>query len=383
MKIGMLYPRSNAHPGMMPDFMDGLKTALKHQGIHENIQLFWESAGFGGNEKEVYEKVEKMLVLEDADILVAYVDLRVLEILKPLLYVTGKPVLIINPGANYPQNWVPQPNVLNLTLQHGFLCWLTGKLGAEAKTKNAAMVTSFYDCGYLHTAAIVKGFVEPEGSITFNDVNNQRYDDSFEIKQLADFLTSHNDTDALLCVFDSLPASLFYSRLNTLSDAGRLHLFVSPMMLEQKALEQSDKGFKFSINGYLPWHTSLENYANKAFVDSYLQKTKRSATVFSLLGWETALIIQAVFQNCKNNYTDGPAVAEVLKKIKINSPRGEMLLDDETNYFVTPVIKCSLQPDTTAPAMQIIGYSPEEWEAFVKDPVEGAASGWTNTYLCY
>lgn len=383
MKIGILYPRSNAHPGMMPDFMDGIKAVLENQELNDDIQLIAESIGFGGNEKEVYEKAEKLLVLEDADILVAYVDQRVLEILKPLLYTSGKLVLVVNPGANYPQNWVPQLNILNLTLQHGFLCWLSGKLATEIKKMNAVMATSFYDCGYLHTAAIVKSFVQSGGKITFNYVNNQRYDDSFEIKQLTDYLTSDKETNTLLCVFDSLPASLFYSRLNTFSDAGRFHLFVSPMMLEPKALEQMVKGFKFSVIGYLPWHISLENNANKVFMDRYLQQTKRSATVFSLLGWETALIMQQVFQNCKDNYTDGAAVAEELKKIKINSPRGEMQLHDETNYFVTPVIKCSVQPHSGKIVMQTIEFTKAEWEAFVKDPIEGAASGWTNTYLCY
>ena len=124
MKIGILYPRSNAHPGMMMDFMDGIKTALKHQQLNDHVVLVSESTGLGGNEKEVYEKAEKLLVLEGVDILVAYIDLRVLEILKPLLYASGKLVLAVNPGANYPQNWVPQPNIINLTLQHSFLCWL-------------------------------------------------------------------------------------------------------------------------------------------------------------------------------------------------------------------------------------------------------------------
>jgi hypothetical protein len=60
-----------------------------------------------------------------------------------------------------------------------------------------------------------------------------------------------------------------------------------------------------------------------------------------------------------------------------------MQLDGKTNYFVTPVIKCSVQPHSTKIEMQTIEYSPADWEAFVKDPIEGAASGWTNTYLCY
>lgn len=383
MIIGILYPRSNAHPGMMPDFMDGIKASLKQQQLNDRIQLISESVGFGGHEKEVYEKAEKLLVLEGVDILVAYVDLRVLEILKPLLYTSGKLALIVNPGANYPQNWVPQPNIVNLTLQHSFLCWLTGKGAVQLNKTNAAMATAFYDCGYLHTAAMVKGFVQSGGKVTFNYVNNQRYDDTFEIKQLTDYLSSDKETSSLLCVLDSLPASLFYSRLNSFDEAGNLHLFVSPMMLEQKALEKMAGGYKFSIEGYIPWHPSFENKDNKGFVNSYLQQTKRMATVFSLLGWETGLILQEVFLHGEGNYMDGVKLAGRLAKGKINSPRGEMTLDTETNYFITPVFKCYIKQNSGKAEVECIETPEKEWADFVAEPLEGPSSGWTNTYLCY
>jgi branched-chain amino acid transport system substrate-binding protein len=383
MKIGILYPRSGAHPGMMMDFMDGIKTSLKQHQLIDSIQLASESVSFGGNEKEVYEKAEKLLVLEGADILVAYVDLRVLEILQPLLYASGKLVLIVNPGANYPQNWVSQPNIMNLTLQHSFLCWLTGKGAAQHNNTTAVTATTFYDCGYLHTAAMVKGFVRQGSRIVFNYVNNQRYDDTFEIKKLTDYLFSDKGTTGLLCVFDSLPASLFYSRLNVHDAPADLHLFVSPMMLEEKAFEKTGDGYKFSIDGYMPWHSSFENKDNKVFKDSYQQQTKRAATVFSLLGWETGLILQEVFLHSDGNYIDGAESAARLAKGKINSPRGEMKLDPETNYFIAPVFKCSIHQNSNKTTVDYIETPEKEWAEFVAEPLEGVSSGWTNTYLCY
>jgi branched-chain amino acid transport system substrate-binding protein len=383
MKIGVLYPRSKEHPGIMADFVDGLKTALLHHQLHQKILLITESISFGGQEKEVYEKAEKLLVLERADILVAYVDLRILEILKPLFYASGKLVLVINPGANYPENWVPQSNIVNITLQHGFLSWLTGKLATKLNKTHAAMATTFYDCGYLHTAAMVKGFVKEGGSILHNYVNNQRYDDSFDIKPLTDFLSSDKQTDCLLCVFDSFPATLFYSRLNLYEASGSLHLFVSPMMLEEKALVNIADGFNFPIDGYLPWHSSLENKANRGFMDSYQQQTKRTANIFSLLGWETGLILQEVFLLSNEKYADGSEIALKLAEGKINSPRGEMRLDPETNYFIAPVYKCSISQNSVKLSIECIDTPEDEWKTFVQIPTEGATSGWTNTYLCY
>jgi len=383
MKIGVLYPRSKAHPGITAHFVDGIKTALHYLQLDEKFQLITDPIGFGGDEKEVYEKTEKLLVLEKADIIVAYVDLRVMEILQPLISASGKLMLAVNPGANFPQNWTPQPNILHLTLQHAFLCWLSGKLGDRENNSNAATATSFYDCGYLHTAAMVKGFVKTGGQIIYNYVNNQRYDDAFEIKQLTDHLSSDKATTNLLCVFDSLPASLLYTRLNSYEDAGNLHLFVSPMMLEKEALEKKAEGFNFSIDGYMPWHAAIENNANRDFLNTYRQQTKTEGTVFSLLGWETGLILHKILLSCDGNYSYGAAIAEGLSDVKIMSPRGEMKLDPETNYFIAPVYKCSLPQKTDTVYIEYIETPKKEWTGFVADPLEGVSSGWTNTYLCY
>ena len=383
MNIGILYPRSNAYPGIGLDFMDGLKIFLKQGGLHNDINLISESIGFGGVEKDVYEKAEKLLVMENVDILVAYVDLKVISFLQPLLSASGKLMIVINPGANYPNDWKPQPNIIHLGLQHSFLCWLSGSLAGTSSNKNGLMATTFYDCGYMHTTAMVKSFVKEGGNIMFNYVNNQPYNDSFDIIQLTDFLSFDKDTNNLLCIFDSLPASMLYNQLNNFEDAEKLQLFVSPMMLEEKAIENKPGGFNFSIEGYIPWSTSITNESNHYFTDTYLQQTKRTATIFSLLGWETGMLLQQVFMHCKDFCTDGKEVATQLKKVKINSPRGKMLLDEQTNYFISPVYKCSIKKHSAKMEVECIDHPEAAWEAFVKEPLEGVSSGWTNTYLCY
>jgi len=383
MKAGILYPRSKAHPGMMGDFMDGLKTALKHHQADQDVQLFSETIGFGGVEKEVYEKTEKLLVLDDVDMLVAFVDLRILEIMKPILYASGKWILIVNPGANYPDNWVPQPNVMHLTLQHAFSCWLTGKQAALNPGTRAAVATTFYDCGYLHTASMVKGFEKEGGKVTHHWVYNQRYDDSFDCKPLVDFLDASPDTKNLLCIFDSLPASLFYSRLEASGKAGELQLFVSPMMLDGIAREKLNEGCQFPVAGHLPWHASLENRSNIEFMELYRNQAKKTPGIFSVLGWDAGQIICEWMAGGDRIDPDDPDFAEKCAGRIINSPRGEMKLDPATHFFTAPVYRCSLSPQSKELALHVIENPATEWTAFTEISFSGVSSGWTNTYLCY
>jgi branched-chain amino acid transport system substrate-binding protein len=383
MNIGILYPRSKMHSSLGFDFLDGLKACIKQQELNGQLYLFTESIAFGGTEKEVYEKAEKLLMIDGADVLLAYIDQRVIGVLTPLFYASGKLVVIINPGANYPINWIPQKNMVNLTLLHGFLCWLTGALAGKQKNPNAAMATTYYDCGYLHTAAMVKNLLKAGGNITFNYVNRQPYDDTFDIDQLTEFLSGNNGTRNLLCIFDSLPASLFYKRLNHFAGAGELQLFVSAMMLEQKALEDQGGGFKFSIEGYVPWLISVENEANRSFTDFYRQEVKRLPSVFSLLGWEAGIILQQVLLLAHDDYTNGAAIAAQLTHKSLNTPRGELKLDPVTQYFIAPVGKCSVKKHSGKLEVEWISNFENDWKAFVDEPTEGIVSGWMNTYLCY
>lgn len=381
MNIGFLSPRSDAHPAIALDFTAGLKLFLKEKQRKGDIQLFTESIGFGGSEKEVYEKAEKLLMIDDADILLAFIDERVLDILKPLLYASGKLMIVINAGANYPMNWVPQENIIYLTLQHAFCNWLTG-ITAAKHSQQAATATTFYDGGYLHGASIVKAYAKHGGEIGFNFVNNDKYDESFSVAPLTAFLAEHTDTRSVLCTFDSLPASLVYAAIDKAGSNEGLQLFVSPMMVEPPALEHIGEGFSFSIEGHAPWNIQEESENNKTFIRLYKENNKKLSP-FSLLGWETGMIAVHILEHAADQLADGSLLVNKLKEISFGSPRGTLVLDPETNFFLAPVYQCSIGAGSSAMKM-VPAVDPEkEWKNFVEEPTTGPVSGWTNTYLCY
>lgn len=383
MKAGILYPRSNAHPGISMEFMEGIKIYLNQCDLLNEIHFYAENAGFGGVEKEVKEKIEKLIIADEVDVLVAYIDQKILQLLKPMLRAWGKLVIAVSPGADYPQTWAAEPNIIHLNLQHAFLCWLSGALAAKGKEAKAAMVTSFYDCGYLHSTLMVNHFTAMGGSIRFNYVNKQQYNETFYINELTDYLSKEKDTDKLLCILDSLPASLFYRHLNRFSLAGNLQLYVSPMMLETKALENAGNGFSFSIEGYTSWSHRINNIANKKFIEIFSQLNNKIPSLFSLQGWETGMILKQVFESSNGNYKDGNELVRQLKSLPIEGPRGMMVLDSATNYFIAPVLKCLLEKENPELKKEWIQEVEKDWNQFIANPVTGMVSGWTNTYLCY
>ena len=382
MKVGILYPRSTVYPGMMLDFVDGVRTFLKKQGLDSKVQLVTESIGFAGSEKDVYEKAEKLLILENVELLVAYIDEKVTGLLEPLIASSGKLLLIVNPGANYPENWIPQPTIIHLTLQDAFLCWLSGKISEGKNGKSGLMASCFYDCGYLHLATMVNGFNKTGGNIVYNYVNKQKEWVGFEIKEMTDYLEKDPTTQNLLCIFDSTPASLFYRELNQYAKSGQLHLLVSPMMLQPLALENIGSGFQFDIEGCLSWSASDENTANKEFIAYYHQQTKRQPDIFALLGWETGMVIEKVLLS-DIDFNQGEKITAALANSILKGPRGEMKLDTRTNYFCAPYLNCRVPKNSANIEMKPESFPLQEWETYIQENTENAGSGWINTYLCY
>ena len=379
MTVGILLPLSNTHVGMSKDFVDGFNSLLKLKERTSAVTIKKESVGLGGLEKEVYAKAEKLLVSDDVDILIAYIDEKVTPMIYSLVEATGKLLIMVNPGANHPLNWIAQPSVIHLNLQHAFLCWLTGRLAATDDNSKAAYASSFYDCGYLHSADMVKNFMNSGGSIQYNYINNQVYDENFEISQLTDFLTFSPDCTNIIAVYDEKPASLFYNRLNNHKTDHPLHLYVSPMMMTEKALEQIGEGYQFSIEGYLPWQPDMDTESNQNFIKA----CTRPASIFSLLGWEAAMIIDAIITNYKDDLQEGEAIVEHLKKIPLQGPRGQMKLDAETLYYTTAFGRFTLQAGSTKAAVESVTDFEQDWKTFSSIDTEGAVTGWTNTYLCY
>lgn len=383
MKVGILSPSSATYPLIALEYMDGLKSYLKKQGQLSNVEIVIESVGYGGQEKENYTKAEKLLMIDDVDVILAFIDLKVLDILTPLIYASGKLMIVINPGANYTTNWVPASNIIHLSLLDAFCCWMTAEYASRENEKSAIAASTFYDCGYLHSASMSKCFWKNGGQIVYNYINNNRYDESFVITDLENFISANKEVKNLLCQFDTKPAHLLYSKLIELSESDELKLFVSPMMLHQSEIKTLVESAKFKITGHQVWAPNLSTEANKLFQEVMQANGKKAPTIFTLLGWESAMILDQMLNIENLTLSDGESIVNMLKNEKIYSPRGKMFLDADTQFYLSNPYFYEIYGGMVVERQEQDTYVLEQWQQFINEPTHGAITGWMNTYLCY
>ncbi len=382
LRVGLLLPRSTLFPSFGLDILAGLKKRLQFLGASENIKLIIDNIGFGADEQEVYTKAEKMILQEDADVVIVIADNRNTEILQPLFAATNKILLAVNCGTDVAENWNTGTTTIIHTLNFSLNARLTGILAAEQENKKVVNTMSYYDAGYFQCFSMLNGNQQYGGIASFFHITKLKLSE-FTLDPLEAYLAQADATHNLLCLFCGEQAEQFYKEMAVLQKKFPCQLYVTPMMLDEQLKKSLDAAFQIqNVTGFIPWHSSLENEENHIFKEQMGQEGKW-ANYFSLLGWDTGSILHMIDLKRSSGQLEAAAIVRSFAGEKINSPRGWILTDNETQYVYGPAYKavCSNNFEINIVTTDID--IKEAFEAFKSVNIKlSDASSWKNTYLC-
>jgi branched-chain amino acid transport system substrate-binding protein len=380
-KVGFLLPRSTVYPLAGFDFLDGYKSYLKHLNIEDNITIVTENIGFGLDEEEVYSKNEKLLLQENVDVVVAFIDGRCAEMLTPLYNATGKILVLVNIGAHYSFEANSSPNIIHLTFNEAFNCWLTGKLAATENNKIATMATSFYDGGYLHCFAMVNSYNQNGGAITNNFISHFK-PELFDTTPLELHIENNADANTILNLFSGDVAHLLLPALSTMQQKQQINLYFSPMLFDETVKQKMpDKIDIKNAKGFSAWVPNLPNEINIEFKKQFNQLNGREATPFALLGWEAGILLNEIDAAKQLGLSNNDAI-KTLQDKKLSSPRGWIELDGQTNQVFSSAYLITCKGNFELTIEDTMTDIAEEKTKFINTKVDELHSSWRNTYLC-
>lgn len=381
MKTGFLLPRSSVYPLLGMDFLDGFKSCIKDKGLDISFEIITDNIGYGLDEAEVYAKNEGMLLKNNADVVVAFLDMRCADMLQPLYTATGKVLLLVNMGAHYFSDAQASPNTIFHTFDTAFNSRLTGKMAAGENHLKSIMATSFYDGGYLHCYAMVSRYMQEGGSIGYNFVGHFR-PEQFDMNPVEQFTDANPDVDTLLCLYSGDVSPRVYSSLSAMLEKRNLHVYLSPIMLDESL--HNVQGLKVNMKnakGYTAWLSALENEDNERFKNCFTKMTERKPGIFGLLGWETGILLGEIQKQFAAGEKGKSIVNSLLQKT-FDSPRGWMRIDSQTNQTCSPSYLVSCNGNLDFRIEREAGDTTEERKKFFTEKPAGDSSGWKNTYLC-
>lgn len=382
-RTGILMPRSTLYPALGLDILNGIKQYLKQAGIFDEIKLLTDNIGFGTDEAEIYAKAEKMLLQEDVYLVILCADSRIAEMLQPLFTATNKLLLVVNFGANFPESWQPAPTTIIHSLNFCLHTYLTGTLAAKEINKQAANVISYYDGGYRQCYTMLQAHQANAGVPKFNHITHLKLQE-FTLQPLQDFLEANTDVQTLLCLFAAEQAEKFYNEITLLQKKFNLTLYVSPMMLDVGLKASVAEAFSIqNVKGYAPWHPALKNKHNDLFTQVLNASGNTAVNYFSLLGWETGLILEQIYRQFaagKNNVVE---VVKQLTQIVFNSPRGWVKIDPLSHNTYGPAWLLSVNDNMEVRVEAELENIETAWaDLKAVEMPPGESSSWRNTYLC-
>jgi branched-chain amino acid transport system substrate-binding protein len=302
--------------------------------------------------------------------------------LQPLFTASNKILLAVNFGANFPENWQPAPTTITHSLNFCLHARLTGKLAAMESNPRAVNVISYFDGGYRQCYCMLQSHQENGGLPVFNHITAHKSVE-FSLEPLAAFLEENKQVSTLLCLFAGDMAEKFYRDICPIQKKFNLNLYVSPMMMEGSLKKMLGNEFQIEqVKGYIPWHPSLENKANDHFKETVLS-AGQSANYFSLLGWDTGMLLCGILRQNNSGNSNAAAVVSSLTGTSFDSPRGWLKIDAATHYSYGPSYLASCNNNMDISVGNGTGNIEAEWNAFTKESLPpGESSSWRNTYLC-
>lgn len=379
--IGILLPRSTFYETMSFDLFQGLKAGMKEIG-GEDIKIVTENIGFGADKQQCYRSAEKLLLEENASVVIAYVGHRTAQLLRPLFLSANRMLIVLDAGANLPQEWPSCPNIFYLSLQNSLGAWFSGKMAMTDGHQFGGMVTGYYDGGYLHTYSISKSFERAGGSIRFNHATGYTEND-FTMEPLMQHLEA-NPGSALLSLFSGDFVQWYFQKVKENLSAESTTIYLPPFGLDEMVLEISEFPNN-KVKGIAAWSKTIATDANLNFIAA-MEEAGRTPNLFSLLGWESATVALKVVELATASKNNISQIAQGLQEFTFESPRGTISFDPKTNTSIAPLYnanvvvneegKCRLQLEKAVNDVK------ENFEAMTNEDLNGAYSAWYNSYTC-
>lgn len=374
-KIAVLLPRSDMFPTLAMDFLNGLKLSLKNSGTYIKPQFLIEGIG-NGSDKSFLKTAEKMILQEDADLVISFCSIYLLEELSSLFTNYKKPLIHVDLGGSVFKKKHVSPYVIHHTLHISHSAYAAGKYAALHLGKKAYVAGSMYDGGYQITENLVRGFENEGGKVEKHYVSPMDYKSETFDPLVADIEVE--EPEVVFGVFSFKEGVKVFQRLANSNLNGKVNFMVIPLMTDETINTEDHKIEQ--VYSMASWAFDDENPQMQSFLNSYNETYDDRPNIIGLLGYEIGLTL-ALCVSSEGNVARN--LMEVLQNQTIDTPRGILTYN---SFNESQVEKFKLRKFTfnqTEYHNKVTDTMDSSFSETLNEDMEDSVySGWQNPYIC-
>jgi branched-chain amino acid transport system substrate-binding protein len=345
-KVGVLLPYSGTYAALGNEITLGFEMALEDAGRSGEFTLVTEDT-------EVKPPVglanARKLVLEDeVDVIVGVVSSGVLGALRDFIDGAEVPLIVANAGNNAATGEACSPFITRVSFSNGQVNRPMGAWLAEQGVSKVYTLAPDYAAGHQMIESFSEAFVAAGGEIVGGE-----FTPFGQTSDFGPYLTNAkaSGAEAVFVFYAGGEAISFVKQYGSFGLAPDLPLYGSGFLtspLYVAAEGEAAVGVKASLH-YVP---TLDNPVNAAFVERYRAAHGKMPSEYTVQGYDAA---QALMAAVDTGATSGADLANALRNVSFDSPRGPLAIDPATNNVVQNIYVYNTVMEGDALTQEVIG----------------------------
>ena len=358
-KVGLLLPFSGVYAALGNDIEAGFTVALEQFGSEAGTGFEIVREDTEVKPPVALGKAKKLILQDKVDVVAGIVSSGVLGAVRDMVHGAGVPLIVANAGNDDATGASCSPYITRMSFSNGQVNRPMGQWMYDQGIRKVYTLAPDYAAGRQMIGGFVETFTAAGGEIAGQEFTPFQTTQDFG-PYLAQAKAS--GADAVYVFYAGGEAISFVKQYDSFGLKADLPLYGSGFLTSPLYVNAEGPAAEGVITAlhYVP---TLDNAANAAFVAAFQAKTGRLPSEFAVQGYDAA---RALVEAAKTGAHDRATLAEALRQVSFDGPRGKLSIDPATNNIVQPVYVYETVAGESGLTQKVLAQLPAE-----ADPANG------------
>ncbi len=359
-KVGLLLPYSGVYASLGQEIDDGFTLAL---------DTFGDGAATFALVREDTEakppvglaKTRKLLLQDKVDVMAGVVSSGVLGAIRDLVHGAKTPLIVANAGNDEATGEACSPYITRLSFSNMQVNRPMGQWLYDKGLRRIYTMAPDYAAGRQMVGAFAQAFKAAGGEIVGEDFTPFQKTQDF-----GPYLTAAqaSGAEAVYAFYAGGEAIAFVKQYDSFGLDATLPLYGAGFLTSALYVEAEGEAASGVVTAlhYVP---TIDNPQNEAFVTAFRAKTGRTPSEYAVHGYDAG---RALVEAVKSGAGDRETLAQALRAVSFDGPRGPLSIDPATNNIVQTVYVYETVKGEGGMTQKVLAAIPDQ-----RDPANGCA----------
>lgn len=329
-KVGLLLPFSGVYASLGNEIETGFKLGLDQYGYETETTFEIVSEDTEVKPPVALGKAKKLILQDKVDVMVGIVSSGVLGAVRDMVHGAGVPLIVANAGNDEATGVSCSPYITRMSFSNGQVNRPMGKWMYDQGIRKVYTLAPDYAAGRQMIDGFTQTFTAAGGEIVGQDFTPFQKTQDFG-PYLAQAKSS--GADAVYVFYAGGEAISFVKQYDSFGLKANLPLYGSGFLTSPLYVNAQGPAAEGVITA-LHYAPTIDSGPNAAFVAAFEEKTGRSPSEFAVHGYDAA---RALIEAAKAGATERESLANALRQVNFEGPRGTTSIDPATNNIVQAV----------------------------------------------